>query len=137
MFGIKEIDVLALGKQIEAQPENFKLIDVRTPAEIDEFVKKWAGRHTLDEVGATVSLPVELLADSSYVGAVQLTPTEVDPTQVSIGWLTLPIHQGKGLMSEAVRAVVDVAFSEVCNKALGSKPRNLVNLTNQPPCQID
>jgi RimJ/RimL family protein N-acetyltransferase len=87
-------------------------IDVRTPAEIDEFVKKWVGRHTLDEVGATVSLPVELVADSSYVGAVQVTPIEVDPIQVSIGWLTLPVHQKKGLMSEAVGAVVDVAFRE-------------------------
>ena len=34
MYGIKEIDVNELSKQIESLPENIKLIDVRTPAEV-------------------------------------------------------------------------------------------------------
>ena len=34
MYGIKEIDVNELSKQIESLPENVKLIDVRTPAEV-------------------------------------------------------------------------------------------------------
>jgi RimJ/RimL family protein N-acetyltransferase len=87
-------------------------IDPRTAAEIDEVLEKRVGQHTLDEVGATVSLAVELAVDASYVGSVQLTPIQVDPIQASIGWLALRMHHRKGLMSEAVRAVVDVAFSE-------------------------
>ncbi len=34
MYGIKEIDVNELSKQIDSLPENVKLIDVRTPAEV-------------------------------------------------------------------------------------------------------
>lgn len=34
MYGVKEIDVNELSKQMENLPENVKLIDVRTPAEV-------------------------------------------------------------------------------------------------------
>lgn len=34
MYGIKEIDVNELNLQLENLPENVKLIDVRTPAEV-------------------------------------------------------------------------------------------------------
>ena len=34
MYGIKEIDVSELSQQLENAPEKFKLIDVRTPAEV-------------------------------------------------------------------------------------------------------
>ena len=34
MYGIKEIDVTELSQQLENLPENVKLIDVRTPAEV-------------------------------------------------------------------------------------------------------
>ena len=86
-------------------------ITPRTPAEIDESLEKRVGIHILDEVGATVSLAVELAADSTYVGAVQLTPIEVEPVQASIGWIALPSHHRRGLMTEAVRAIVDLAFT--------------------------
>ena len=34
MYGIKEIDVNELNQQLESLPDNVKLIDVRTPAEV-------------------------------------------------------------------------------------------------------
>ncbi|MCW8931737.1 MAG: rhodanese-like domain-containing protein [Gammaproteobacteria bacterium] len=34
MYGVKEIDVKELSLQLEELPENIKLIDVRTPAEV-------------------------------------------------------------------------------------------------------
>lgn len=34
MFGIKEIDAAELSKTLENMPDNLKLIDVRTPAEV-------------------------------------------------------------------------------------------------------
>ncbi len=34
MYGIKEIDVNELNKQLDNLPKNVKLIDVRTPAEV-------------------------------------------------------------------------------------------------------
>ena len=86
-------------------------ITPRTPAEIDESLEKRVGIHTLDEVGVTVSIAIELAADSTYVGAVQLTPVQVDPVQASIGWIALPSHHRKGLMTEAVRAIVDLTFT--------------------------
>lgn len=87
-------------------------IDPRSAVEIDESLSKRVGQHSLDEVGATVSLAVELAADESYVGAVQLTPFQIDPLQISIGWLALIAQQGRGYMSEALSAVIDRVFSE-------------------------
>ena len=85
-------------------------IDPRTPAEIDESLKKRIGQHALDEVDGAVLLAIERTTDGSYVGAVQLTPIQVEPLQVSIGWLALRSQHGNGFMTEAVRAVIDTAF---------------------------
>ncbi len=85
-------------------------IDPRTPAEIDESLSKRVGQHALDEVGETVLLAIERTTDGSYVGAVQLIPIQVEPLQVSIGWLALRSQHGNGFMTEAVGAVIDTAF---------------------------
>jgi RimJ/RimL family protein N-acetyltransferase len=45
-----------------------------------------------------------------YVGALQLTPVQVEPLQVSIGWLALRSQHGNGFMTEAVGAVIDTTF---------------------------
>ena len=87
-------------------------IEPRSSAEIDESLEKRVGQHALDEVGVTVSLAVELATDSSYVGALQLTPFQIDPLQVSIGWVALRAQHGNGFISEAVYAVMDTAFGE-------------------------
>lgn len=84
----------------------------RTPTEIDETLGKRVGTHSLDEVGAPVSLAVEVASAKSYVGVVQLIPIETDPLQVEIGWVALKTQQGHGYVSEAVAAVIDVLFSE-------------------------
>jgi RimJ/RimL family protein N-acetyltransferase len=86
-------------------------IDPRTPTEIDELLDKRVGQHSLDDVGATVSLAVEVATDKSYVGAVSLTPIQTDPLQVEIGYVALKTQQGHGYMSEAVAAVIDILFS--------------------------
>jgi len=85
-------------------------IDPRTTAEIDESLKKRIGQHAIDEVGGTVLLAVERTTDGSYVGALQLTPVQVEPLQVSIGWLALRSQHGNGFMTEAVGAVIDTTF---------------------------
>jgi RimJ/RimL family protein N-acetyltransferase len=85
-------------------------IEPRTPAEIDELFEKRVGQHALDEVGGTVSLAIERTTDGSYVGGVPLTPIQVEPLQVTIGWLALRSQHGHGFMTEAVRAVIDTAF---------------------------
>jgi len=84
----------------------------RTPAEIDETLDKRVGQHSLDEVGAPVSLAVEVATAKSYVGVVQLIPIKTDPLQVEIGWLALRTQQGHGYVSEAVAAVIDLLFRE-------------------------
>jgi aminoglycoside 6'-N-acetyltransferase len=88
-------------------------IEPRTPAEIDELLEKRVGQHALDEVGGTVSLAVERATDGSYVGAVGLSPLQVEPLQVEIGWVALRSQHGNGFMTEAVGAVVDTAFGSV------------------------
>lgn len=69
----------------------------RTPTEIDETLDKRVGQHSLDEVGAPVSLAVEVATAKSYVGVVQRIPIKTDPLQVEIGWLALRTQQGTAM----------------------------------------
>ena len=68
---------------------------------------------TFDKAGGTVALIVERAEDGGYIGSIQLTPSVVEPLQLQIGWIALPQHHGKGLMTEAVGAVVGLAFDSL------------------------
>jgi RimJ/RimL family protein N-acetyltransferase len=84
----------------------------RSEAELDAYVQARL-EHTLETVGGTVSLIVENAEGGEYVGSMQLSPIVVEPFQLRIGWIALPQHQGKGLMTEAVNAVVDLVFDSL------------------------
>jgi RimJ/RimL family protein N-acetyltransferase len=88
-------------------------INPRSEAELDAYVQARLEHKTFEEVGGTVALVVETAEGGGYVGSMQLSPSVVEPLQLQIGWIALPEHQGKGLMTEAVTAVVDLVFDSL------------------------
>lgn len=67
--------------------------------------------HTQPTEGAWFNLAVE--ADGRYLGEVGLHWTSAIHRQVEVGYVFLPEGGGQGLATEAVRALVDVAFREL------------------------
>ena len=88
-------------------------IDPRSEAELDEYVQARLEHKTFEKIGGTVALVVEDAESGEYVGSMQLSPCVVEPLQLEIGWIALPQHQGKGLMTEAVNAVVGLVFDSL------------------------
>lgn len=84
----------------------------RSPKAIDEYVESRLGFESFDEVGQTCALIVESDA-GEYVGSMQLTSIVAEPLQLEIGWIALPMHHGKGFMTEAVERVVALAFESL------------------------
>ena len=88
-------------------------IELRSEADLDAYVQARLEQKTFEKIGGTVALIVETEAGGEYVGSMQLSPTVVEPLQLQIGWIALPQHQGKGLMTEAVNVVVDLVFDSL------------------------
>ena len=85
-------------------------IEPKSEAQIDEYIQARLESKTFDKIGGTVALIIETSQGGEYVGAIQLTPSVVDPLQLMIGWMALQDHHGKGLMTEAVQRVVGLVF---------------------------
>lgn len=94
-------------------PARSNTLNPRSEAELDAYVQARLEQKTFEEVGGTVALVVETAEVGGYVGSMQLSPIVVEPLQLQIGWIALPQHQGKGLMTEAVTAVVDLVFDSL------------------------
>jgi RimJ/RimL family protein N-acetyltransferase len=94
-------------------PARSNTLNPRSEAELDAYVQARLEHKTFEEVGGTVALVVETAEGGGYVGSMQLSPSVVEPLQLQIGWIALPEHQGKGLMTEAVTAVVDLVFDSL------------------------
>jgi RimJ/RimL family protein N-acetyltransferase len=88
-------------------------IEPRSEADLDAYVQARLEYKTMETVGGTVAMIVETAEGGEYVGSMQLSPIVVEPFQLLIGWIALPQHQGKGLMTEAVNAVVDLVFDSL------------------------
>jgi RimJ/RimL family protein N-acetyltransferase len=88
-------------------------VEPRSEADMDAYVQARLEHKTFETVGGTVALIVETGEGGEYVGGMQLSPSVAEPLQLQIGWIALPQHQGKGLMTEAVNAVVDLVFDSL------------------------
>lgn len=54
-----------------------------------------------------------ILLDGRHVGGVSLFPDESDPTGAELGWIIHKNHWGKGIVTEAARALIDFAVREL------------------------
>jgi RimJ/RimL family protein N-acetyltransferase len=90
---------------------------VRNPAESREHTLTRAGYTRLADDGDGLILGAELVqADGTagpVIGDLSVFLSSREHAQVSLGWVFHPDWHGRGLASEAARAVLDLAFFEL------------------------
>lgn len=63
--------------------------------------------------GEWYQFAIELRSGGTLIGDVGLRVIAGEPTAADIGYTLMTAHQGRGLASEAVRAVIELAFSRL------------------------
>jgi RimJ/RimL family protein N-acetyltransferase len=103
-----------LGYHSSPEVHRYLPMEAMDAANILERLTKgnWS-RSTLEEEGQLVMLGVELAATSQLVGDVMLRWTSTKNRSGEIGYVFDPAHQGRGYATEAVLAVLRLAFEEL------------------------
>lgn len=79
-----------------------------TRVEAERQINKRLGRRHIGGAGQGLALVVEL--DGAVIGDIAMWPTDDQLAVAELGWVLHPAAQGKGYTTEAVRAVLALAF---------------------------
>lgn len=80
------------------------------PKNMEVLKERLAINHRAWEEGVAFSFSIDLKASNEFVGRISIRKTQVEDVW-NIGFWTHPEHQGKGVMTEAVAAVLDFGFT--------------------------
>jgi len=84
------------------------------PLTAEESARKQASRiSVITDVGAWMNLAVEVAVTGQVAGDVGLCWTSTEHRQAEVGYVFTPDHCGRGYATEAVAALVDVAFTDL------------------------
>ncbi|MCW2164609.1 aminoglycoside 6'-N-acetyltransferase [Microbacterium hydrothermale] len=108
-FEERDLDAMAAYRG-DAEVCRYLPFDPQTADDIRRRNGALMGRTTLEGENGGVMLAVERLDDDLVIG--DLVLFHLDPTAGSaeIGWVMSPAASGRGLATEAVRALIDTAF---------------------------
>lgn len=96
-----------------SDPENTRFMTHLPNASIEECAEYLA------QTDAEWAKPVPgyyefaILLDGEHIGGVSLFPEEADPTRAELGWIIHKKHWGKGIVTEAARALIDFGVREL------------------------
>ena len=85
----------------------------RTRSEVEALVAERAGRGTITEVGAPVTLVADLAQTGELVGDCVLFWRSEEHKQGEVGYVFNPAYHGRGLATEAVRGLLRVGFEDL------------------------
>lgn len=103
-------DVLAYHSRAEVA--QFQYWEPRTRSEVEDKVHEWSRASMLVNDGDVLILAVEMAERNTVIGDVTLFLRSVEARQGEIGFSFHTEFGGRGLATEAVRALVDWGFRE-------------------------
>jgi RimJ/RimL family protein N-acetyltransferase len=83
----------------------------QSPDDIRQRIGHLFGGTSLEGERGGVVLAVERVQDGTVIGDLVLFHLDADAGSAEMGWVVSPTAGGRGLATEAVRALVDTAFS--------------------------
>jgi RimJ/RimL family protein N-acetyltransferase len=113
----------------QSDPEvcRYLLYEPRTRAEVAEKVAQHSAARVLHEAGDYWQLAAVRMDDPSRViGDIYFTIKDATNATCEIGWTLHPDHHGRGYMTEAATAVLDLGFTQMgMHRAIANlDPRN-------------
>ncbi|MCS4228840.1 GNAT family N-acetyltransferase [Sphingobacterium sp. BIGb0165] len=92
---------------------------LRTNPQVAKYIERDVNKN-LEEIKQFIELvrknnfyfTINTIAPSEFIGTITLWNIDRSTNYAEIGYELLPQFQGKGLMSEAVKAILDYAFNE-------------------------
>ncbi|WP_285137268.1 GNAT family protein [Microbacterium sp. lyk4-40-TSB-66] len=94
----------------DAEVCRFLPFDPQTPDDIRDRIGHLFGGTTLEGERGGVVLVIERSDDEQVIGDLVLFHLDPEAGSAEIGWVVSPAASGRGLATEAVRALVDTAF---------------------------
>lgn len=94
----------------DAEVCRFLPFDPQSPADIRGRIGHLIGNTNLEGERGGVVLVIERVSDGPVVGDLVLFHLDPQAGSAEIGWVVSPAASGRGLATEAVRALVDTAF---------------------------
>jgi len=94
----------------DAEVCRFLPFEPQTPDDIRARIGHLFGGTRLDGERGGVLLAIEDRTDGTVIGDLVLFHLDRDAGAAEIGWVMAPAASGRGLATEAVRALIDIAF---------------------------
>lgn len=91
----------------------YLLWDARTEDETRAALDKRIAARAIEKEGDFVALAIVLKTTHEFIGDVVLGWTSEEHRTGEVGFIIHPDHQGRGYATEAVRAVLDLAFDDM------------------------
>lgn len=95
----------------DAEVCRFLPFEPQSPDDIRRRIGHLFGRTSLHGENAGVVLVIERVSDAEVIGDLVLFHVDTAAGSAEIGWVVSPAASGRGLATEAVRALIDTAFS--------------------------
>ncbi len=97
--------------EMRSNPEVMKYIDRPIPKSEEDIVQlvEKIQKMIFDNEG--ISWAMNIKGDPTFIGTISFHRLIKDNYRAEVGYMLQPQHQGRGIMSEALKAVVDYGFN--------------------------
>lgn len=111
-FGPDDLDAL-LTMHSDPHVVRYVPFPPRDRSAVAAVLQRKVGNTALRDQGDLLELAVTLADDATLVGDVLLALRSVEHETLEVGYLFSPAHGRRGYATEAVRALIDLAFAEI------------------------
>ena len=110
--------------QLRSDPVSAKLTG-RVPAkDINDAITFIQKIENLERNNTSIYWVISYKEDHDLIGTICLWNFDTENSSVEIGYELLPQHQRKGIMAEAIKAVIDFAFEKIMAQTITAFPSN-------------